>query len=165
MRLRIGPFTFGKSGTRLSLWGRNGGISIPLSKKSKSTFGRVSFGPFSWFFGNNKSTKKKSRSYETNTKNEQLANDKNYSEAEAIKSFSSDSKFLNIIRDKGIPWRGIQERLKEEIPESIFNRNEISYRLVPKALNSVFGKQDYAWKTEKRPSKSGDGYTTWIIIC
>jgi hypothetical protein len=35
---------------------------------------------------------------------------------------------------------------------------------VPKAMDIVFGQQKTAWKTEKRPAKSGRGYTTWIVI-
>lgn len=161
-RFRIGPFTFGKSGTRLSLWGRNGGVSIPISGKKKSTFGKIAFGPFRWFFGGSNSKQATNHNYETEINNNQLPMD--YSEEEAIKSFGSDLNFIENIRNKGIPWRGVQERLKEEIPEHIIDRDEISYRLVPKAMTAVFGKQNYAWKTEKRSSKSGNGYTTWIVI-
>lgn len=50
LRFRLGPFTFGSSGTRLSLWRRGSGISIPLSGKSRS-YGKVGFGPFSWWLG------------------------------------------------------------------------------------------------------------------
>jgi hypothetical protein len=28
----------------------------------------------------------------------------------------------------------------------------------------VFGQQETSWKTERRPSKNGSGYTTWILI-
>ena len=59
--------------------------------------------------------------------------------------------------------RGVQERLKEEIPDTLSNQEEIAYSLVPKAMDIVFGEQESAWKTEKRPSKSGNGYTTWIV--
>jgi len=31
-------------------------------------------------------------------------------------------------------------------------------------MDAVFGQQDTVWKTEKRPSKSGNGFTTWIVI-
>ncbi len=51
-RFRIGPLTFGKSGTRLSLWKGGTGVSIPLSKKNKGgTFGKVKAGPVMTFFG------------------------------------------------------------------------------------------------------------------
>jgi hypothetical protein len=28
----------------------------------------------------------------------------------------------------------------------------------------TIGQQETAWKTEKRPAKSGSGYTTWIVV-
>ena len=82
----------------------------------------------------------------------------------AIKAFRSDSQFLDQIRRFGKPWRGVQERLKEELPDLLSDRDKIAYGLVPKAMNAVFGQQETAWKTEKRPSKSGSGYTTWIVL-
>ena len=82
----------------------------------------------------------------------------------AIKAFRSDSQFLDQLRRFGKPWRGVQERLKEELPDLLSDRDKIAYGLVPKAMNAVFGQQETAWKTEKRPAKSGSGYTTWIVV-
>jgi hypothetical protein len=31
-------------------------------------------------------------------------------------------------------------------------------------MDDVFGQQETSWKTERRPSKSGSAYTTWIVI-
>jgi len=161
-RFRLGPFTFGRGGARLSLWSRSAGISIPLSGKKGRTFGKIGFGPFRWFFGRSPaklSTKQHSQA-EIEEKQFMIGS----YEEEAIKSFESDWKFLENLRQNGIPWRGIQERLKEELPEHIIDRDDIAYRLVPIAMDAVFGKQNSAWKTEKRSSKSGKGFTTWIII-
>lgn len=47
-RFRVGPFTFGRSGARLSLWGAGSGVSIPLTGKGRS-FGKVGIGPVSWY--------------------------------------------------------------------------------------------------------------------
>jgi len=85
-------------------------------------------------------------------------------EGEAIKAFRSDRQFLEKLRRYGVPWRGVQERLKEELPNLLSDRDKIAYGLVPKAMDVVFGEQETAWKTERRPSKSGSGYTTWIVI-
>lgn len=85
-------------------------------------------------------------------------------EGAAIKAFQSDRKFLNRLRQYGVPWRGVQERLKEDLPEDLFDRDNIAYRLVPKGMDAVFGQQNTAWKTEKRTAKSGNGSTTWIVI-
>jgi len=85
-------------------------------------------------------------------------------ETAAIDSLKSDTELIQKIRQNGMPWRGVQERLKIEIPEDISNRDNVAYGLVPKAMNIIFGRQEIGWKTEKRHSKSSDGYTTWIVI-
>lgn len=50
-RIRIGPFTFGSSGTRLSLWSGGTGLSVPLFKRNAGSFGKVRLGVFSFYFG------------------------------------------------------------------------------------------------------------------
>ncbi len=80
----------------------------------------------------------------------------------AIEVFKSDAKFLERVR-RGIPWKGVVERLKEELPDVMSDQDKVAYDLVPTALNAVFGKE--GWKTEKRPSKSKPGYfTTWVVV-
>jgi hypothetical protein len=161
-RLRIGPFTFGRTGTRLSLWGGGTGISIPLTGKKGNTFGKISLGPLSWFF--NKSSKKyKSPKKQSNNISPNSIENKSY-ETNAISAFSSDQMFLKKLEYYGMPWRGVQERIKEELPYDLVNRDNAAYSLVPKAMDTVFGLQNTSWKTDKRPSKSGNGYTTWIVI-
>ena len=53
LRIRIGPFTFGKSGTRLSLWSRGSGFSIPIFSSKAQSFGKIKLGIFSFFFRSN----------------------------------------------------------------------------------------------------------------
>jgi hypothetical protein len=55
-RFRLGPFTFGRTGTRLSLWRRGTGVSIPLSGKGRS-FGKLGIGPASWYFSGSSGVK------------------------------------------------------------------------------------------------------------
>ena len=50
-RFRIGPFTFGKSGMRLSSWKGGAGFSIPFFNRTASSFGKVRLGIFSFYFG------------------------------------------------------------------------------------------------------------------
>ena len=159
-RFRLGPFTFGRTGTRLSLWGRGIGFSAPLSGKGRS-FGKIGLGPFSWFFTESPSTARDGPSGEGKVNNE-VSVLGSY-EMTAIKAFGSDRQFLEKLRRNGVPWRGVQERLKEELPNLLSDRDTIAYALVPKAMDATFGQQDAEWKTEKRLSKGGSGYTTWII--
>lgn len=149
-RFRIGPFTFGKGGTRLSIWKGSAGVSVPLSKKGR-TFGKVGIGPVNYHFG---SSSRKTTEAQNISEPKEIA----------IEAFASDQKFLNKIEKYGVPWRGVQERIKEELPENLSGRNDIAYMLVPIAMNAVFGEQNTAWKTERRPSKSGKGCTTWVVI-
>ena len=160
-RFRLGSFTFGRTGTRLSLWRRKVGLSIPLSGKGRS-FGKIGFGRFSWFFTGSPAAPPAARGGEAELENEQHM--LGSYEGEAIKAFRSDRQFLEKLRRYGVPWRGVQERLKEELPDLLSDRDKIAYGLVPEAMDAVFGQQETAWKTERRPSKSGSGYTTWIVI-
>lgn len=86
-----------------------------------------------------------------------------YEEA-AITSFRSDCAFLEKLSQNGLPWRAVQERLKQALPELLSDRDQLAYRLVPKAMDRIFGEQETGWMTERRPSKSGSGHTTWIIV-
>jgi len=86
-------------------------------------------------------------------------------ERAAIEAFKEDTKFLERIRTSGMPWRGVLERLKKELPEVLSDRDQIAYGLVPKAMTEVFGAQDTGWKTERRPSRSREGaFTTWVVV-
>ena len=162
LRFRLGPFTFGKSGTRLSLWKGGTGISIPLSKKKGRTFGKVGVGPISAYFGG--SSSKPTEKQDSQVKVDNTPQSIGSEEVAAIEEFGSDQQLLYKLQNYGVPWRGVQERLKEAFPENIEDRNNIAYKLVPKAMDTIFGKQNTVWKTEKRPSKSGKGDTTWIVI-
>ena len=51
IRFRLGPFTFGKGGTRLSIWRGGTGFSKPLFNGKGQTFGKIRLGIFSFYFG------------------------------------------------------------------------------------------------------------------
>lgn len=160
-RFRLGPFTFGRSGARLSIWKGGTGVSVPLSKKKGGTFGKVKVGPVSGYFGSpfSKASTKQNRQEKTHNSINCFGTD----EERAIEAFNSDKQFINKLQNHGVPWRGVQEKLKEGLPEHVNDRNNIAFKLVPKAMNTVFGNQNTAWKTEKRPSKNGSGQTTWVV--
>ena len=162
IRFRLGPFTFGRTGARFSLWGRGSGVSIPLSRKGRS-FGKISFGPFSWFFGGASTAPTATCDDNDVAAEKELGGLGSYEDA-AIMALRSDEQLLMKLRRYGVPWRGVQECLKVGLPENLADRDSIAYGLVPRAMDAVFGKQEAAWKTERRPSKSGNGYTTWIVI-
>jgi hypothetical protein len=82
----------------------------------------------------------------------------------SIEAFKNDKAFLNKLTQYGVPWKGVKEQLKKFIPDVLSDRDNMAHRLVPKAMTAIFGKQEVGWKTEKRPSKSGSGFTTWILV-
>lgn len=159
-RFRIGPFTFGRSGTRLSLWSRGSGLSVPLTGKGQ-TFGKIGIGPLSGYFGGSP-TVSPSESNDEDELQKRAPELLPYEDV-AIEALRSDGEFLRRLQEQGAPWRGIQERLKQSLPSGVPNQDQIAYELVPKAMDHIFGLQGAAWTTEKRPSKRTDGYTTWIV--
>lgn len=83
----------------------------------------------------------------------------------ALEAFTADADFLKRVRGSGMPWKGVLERLKEELPDVMSDRDKVAFSLVPRALTSVFGEQEQGWMTEKRPSKSrSGGFTTWVVV-
>ncbi len=80
----------------------------------------------------------------------------------AIRRLKNDPTFESTVRSRGIPWKGVMERLKEGLPEVMTDRDQVAYQHVKRAMDDVFGAG--GWRTEKRPSKSRPGHhTTWII--
>jgi len=63
-----------------------------------------------------------------------------------------------------MPWRGIQEELKKNIPVQYDDRDRLAYELVPDLMNQMFGFQNLSWHTERRPAKTGGGFTTWVVL-
>lgn len=85
-RFRLGPFTFGRSGTRLSLGGGGAGVSVPLSGKGRS-FGKIGLGPFSWYFdGSHRKKGDETQIPDSNTKDAW----RNDPATERQKSFAND---------------------------------------------------------------------------
>jgi hypothetical protein len=147
------------SGIRLSLWRGGSGVSIPLSRKGR-TIGKVGVGPISWYGQSGES--RSSKPTEDVTAGSLQTNDP--AEVAAIEAFRADRRFLERLQQHGMPWRGVQERLKEELPSHLAAQDSVAFGLVPKAMSAAFGQQGAVWGTEKRPSKSGSGLTTWIVV-
>ncbi|MCV6611200.1 MAG: hypothetical protein OIF55_10565 [Amphritea sp.] len=150
LRFRIGPFTFGKGGTRLSIWKGGTGVSIPLSDDGGESLAKVKIGPVSAYFNS--------------ARKEKVLEQFPSNEACAVDLLLSDRTLMGRLEKNGVPWRGLQECLKEALPLDQKDRNDAAFRLVPKVMNAAFGPQNEAWKTEKRPAKSGNGDTTWIVL-
>ena len=72
-----------------------------------------------------------------------------------------DNSFVQAVRGKGIPWKGVIEKLKSALPDVVEGREEIAVTNVRRALDEVFGKS--GWRTEQQPSKSQPGQMVrWV---
>ena len=79
IRFRLGPFTFGRSGVRLSSWRKGSGYSIPLTNRSKSrSFGKAKIGLFSIFFRDKSKKKKSNKSIPDYVQKKRIAHKKAY---------------------------------------------------------------------------------------
>ena len=58
----------------------------------------------------------------------------------------------------------MQEVLSNHLPQILDEqeKQKIAYSIVPRAMDEVFGYEQ--WDREKRPSKSGPGTTTWLVL-
>lgn len=80
----------------------------------------------------------------------------------AIQRAGQNGELLRRIREVGIPWRGVLEELKKQLPEDYDDRDRLANELVPEFLNRSFGEK--GWKTDRRPSKSKRGaMTVWVL--
>lgn len=93
-RFRLGPFTFGKSGVRLSLWRGGTGFSIPLFNRRAKSFGKARVGIFSFYFN------EKPKNY--NSKKSEIPNlqqiKKTYTQAYEPWSAEADEKLVSLFR-------------------------------------------------------------------
>lgn len=69
-RIRIGPFTFGRTGVRLSYWRKGTGFSIPLFNRKAQSFGKIRLAPFSFFFSGKSKKRVPKKTIPRNFKNQ-----------------------------------------------------------------------------------------------
>ena len=77
-RIRIGPFTFGRSGTRLSPWRGGTGFSIPLFNRNARSFGKIKLGIFSFYFKGKSKKRRLEKSMPDNIKEIRLTHKQAY---------------------------------------------------------------------------------------
>jgi len=61
-----------------------------------------------------------------------------------------------------MPWGAIGGFLKEVLPDTLEDRNDIAFNLVREALERTFGPANEAWHTVKR--QTGGRLMTWVMI-
>ncbi|MDR6845539.1 hypothetical protein [Flavobacterium granuli] len=94
MRFRIGPFTFGDGGTRLSLWSGGTGFSVPIFNRNATSFGKIKLGIFSFLFN----SKSKSRSLKKSDYSKINIIKKTHTQAYEPWSSEADEKLILLFR-------------------------------------------------------------------
>jgi hypothetical protein len=66
-------------------------------------------------------------------------------EQSAIQALLNNAELMDRIRGAGAPWGAVKAFLLEHLPSSLEDRGNLAYRLVPKALDNILGRQGEAW--------------------
>lgn len=73
VRIRLGPFTFGRSGMRLSLWSGGTGFSVPITNRKKArSYGKMKLGIFRFLFTGKPKNKRIERSGKSYTQRSEI---------------------------------------------------------------------------------------------
>lgn len=79
-------------------------------------------------------------------------------EQRALASLQQNRVLLQRLNGDGQAWGGLVSALSAALPETLDDRQDLAYRLVPKVLSALFGPQDIGWHSFKHP-QSGK---TWV---
>jgi uncharacterized protein len=65
-----------------------------------------------------------------------------------------------------VPWLGVQRAIERALPPgSVPDPEHWAQRMVPAALDRLYGPQDEAWRIERRPKKDDPSRTVaWVVI-
>lgn len=70
----------------------------------------------------------------------------------------SEELIARIESQNGTPWRAVQEKIKESLPEHCDDRDTVAYNLVAKVMTAIYGQQGNDWESYKNASRN----TTYI---
>ena len=127
-RFRIGPFTFGKSGTRLSPWKGGTGFSIPLFNRKSRSFGKVKLGMFSFYFGGKSKRSNKKKALTKHIEKTRLT----YRKAYEPWTKKSDKELINISKQDKFFFRYKDVKEKKELERIILC--DVQNQIYPKLL-------------------------------
>ena len=68
------------------------------------------------------------------------------------------SEHVENIRGNGVAWGALKAFFLEKLPEDFDDRDQVAFRLVGKAMNTLFGEADKAWKSFTPEGRN----TTWV---
>lgn len=78
---------------------------------------------------------------------------------------SADATFISKLKKDGVTWAGVKQAIYNTLPDVLDSeeRDSLAYRLVKPVLDSIFGPQDEGWKSQRKPRRSGEGSTVWVV--
>jgi hypothetical protein len=82
---------------------------------------------------------------------------------QALATLKKDDDFWRNFNNHGITWGVVKYKLKDALPDSLEDRDDMAYQMVSEAMSELVGPQDQAWHTEKRLVKSSGKEKVWIV--
>jgi DNA helicase HerA-like ATPase len=79
-------------------------------------------------------------------------------ERKATENFREEADLLSKIRERGAAWGEVKACLVRHLPPNLEDRDDVAYRLVPKAMTEVFGRQDDGWHAYKNADRNNKTY-------
>jgi DNA helicase HerA-like ATPase len=74
----------------------------------------------------------------------------------AIEALRNNASFRESMASRGIPWGTVKGILRDALPETVSDRDDLAFRLVPEAVSELLeGPQGTAWDTERRATRDG----------
>lgn len=85
-------------------------------------------------------------------------------QAAAIEALKKNAQFKKSIDAGGIPWGVVFGYLKEALPSTMQDREQVAGGLVPEAVSAALGgARDVVWKSENRTAKSSGKQVLYIV--
>ncbi|CAB3389767.1 ATP-binding protein [Kyrpidia spormannii] len=74
----------------------------------------------------------------------------------AFEALRSAGRLISRMKDQGVPWWEVQKVLKEALPQDMDEeeRHQYAFKLVPLAMNTVFGAEGQSWGTRRENGKT-----------
>ncbi|ATY83929.1 ATPase [Kyrpidia spormannii] len=73
-----------------------------------------------------------------------------------FEALRSAGRLISRMKDQGVPWWEVQKVLKEALPQDMDEeeRHQYAFKLVPLAMNTVFGAEGQSWGTRRENGKT-----------
>ncbi len=73
-------------------------------------------------------------------------------EERMIAALRTEDRLMTKLESEGAAWGSVKAFFLKQLPEHLDDRDQLAFRLVIKAMNEIYGKQNHAWETFKNTS-------------